>query len=105
MIHGLQIPKTSEIHFLGPDIGIEAFAPILVKHKCVGVIDNSAETVVDKIPSDGKAQSKSDQRDNGDPFLSRVFGLLPGMINFFLLHPSRAEVLLVLLLVMEMNGR
>ena len=105
MVYGLQIPKASEIHFLSPDIGIKAFAPILVEHKFVGVIDDSAETVVDKVPSNGKTQSKSDQRDNSDPFPSRVLTFLPRMINFFLLHPSRAEVSLVLLLMMEMNGR
>ena len=49
------IPKAPEVHFLGPDIGIETLAPILVKYKCVGVIDNSAETIVDEITSDGKA--------------------------------------------------
>lgn len=98
------VPKASEVHFLGPDIGIEALAPILVEHECVGVIDNGAETVVDKVPSDEKAQSKPDQRNDGDPFLPWVLGCLPGMVDLALLHSPRAEVFLVLLLLMDMNG-
>lgn len=53
------IPKASEVHFLGPNIFIETLAPIFIKHKCVGVTDNSAEAIVDEVPGEGKAQSKS----------------------------------------------
>ena len=97
-------PKASEIHFLGPDIGIEAPAPILIKYKFVGMIDNRAEATVDEIPSDAKAQSKSDQRNDGDPFLSWVLDCLPRMVDLPLLHAARTEVFLVLLLVVDVNG-
>lgn len=99
------IPKASEVHFLSPNSSIETIAPILIEYKCVGVIDNSAEAVVDQVPSNGKAQCKSDQRDNGNPFLSWIFACLPRMVDLTLLDPSRAEVFLVLLLVVDVNGR
>lgn len=98
------IPKASEIHFLGPNICIEAIAPILIKHKCIGMTDESSKAVIDKVPSDGKAQSKSDQGNDGDPFLPWIVGCLPWMVNLTLLHPSRTKVSLVLLLVMDVNG-
>lgn len=98
------IPKPSEIDLLGPDIRVETLTPVLIKDQSVGVIDNGAQTIVDEIPSDSKAQSKSDQGDNGHPFLPWVFLILPRMVYLTLLDPSRAEVFLVLLLLMEMNG-
>ena len=99
------VPKPSKVDFLGPYIGVEAFAPILIEDQCVGVIDNRTEAVVDEVPCDGNAQGEPDQRDDGDPFLPRVLGGLPRMINVTLLHPPRAEVLLVLFLVVDVDGR
>lgn len=99
------IPKTAEVDLLGPDIRIETLTPILIKHQGVGVVDNGAETIINEIAGDGKTQSKSDQGDNGDPFLPWVFLVLPRMVDIPLLDPSRAEVFLVLLLLMEVNGR
>ncbi len=99
------LPKTSEVHLLSPDIGIEALAPIFIEHEGVGMIDNGAESVVDKVPSNEKAQSKSNQGYDGDPFLPWVLGCLPWMVDFTFLHPSRTEVFLVLLLVMDVDSR
>lgn len=100
-----RLPKASEVHFLGPDVGIEALAPIFIQDEFVSVIDDCGEAVVDEVACNGKAQSKSDQGYDGDPFLPGVLGCLPRMVHFTLLHPSRAEVFLVLLLLMEVNGR
>ena len=99
------LPETPEVDFLGPDSGIEALAPIFIQHQCISVIDNGAQAVVDEIASDYKAQRKSDQGDDGDPFLPWVFLCLPRMVDIALLHPPRAEVLLILLLMMDVNGR
>ena len=98
------IPETTKIDFFGPDIGIEALTPVLVEHQSVGVIDNGAQAIVDEIASDSEAQGQSDQGDNGDPFLPRVLVSLPRMVDLALLDASRAEVFLVLLLMMKVNG-
>ena len=66
--------------------------------------NDSSEAIIDEVPSDAKAQSKSDQRNDGDPFLPWIVGRLPWMVDLTLLHPSRTKVFLVLLLVMDVNG-
>ncbi len=99
------IPETSEIHFLGPDLGVEALTPILVKDQCVGMIDNGAQAIIDEVASDSKAQEKSNQGNYGDPFLPWVFDCLPRVVDLALLHTSRTEIFLVLLLMVDVNGR
>lgn len=88
MLRHYNIPKATEVHFFGPDISIETLAPILIEHKFIRVADDSAEAAVDEVASDAKAQSKPYQWNDQDPFLSWVFGCLPCMVNFTLLHPS-----------------
>ena len=104
-VRNCDLPKTPEVHFFGPDIGIEALAPIFIQHQCVGVTDNGAQAIIDEIASDYKAQGKSDQGNDGDPFLPWVFLCLPRMVDIALPHPPRAEVLLILLLMVDVNGR
>ena len=98
------VPKASQVHFLGPDIGIETLAPILIQHQLVSVVDDGAQAVIDEVCSDEKTQREPNQRDDGDPFLPRVLGSLPWVVDLTLLDPSGAKVFLVLLLVMEVNG-
>lgn len=69
------------------------------------MIDNRAQAVIDKIPSNSKAQSKTNQGNDGDPFLPRIFDCLPWVIHLTLLHSSRTKVFLILLLVVNVNGR
>ena len=68
------------------------------------MIDNGAQAVIDKVCSDEKAQGESNQRNDGYPFLPRILGRLPWVVDITLLDTSGAEVFLVLLLVMEVNG-
>lgn len=50
----MSIPKATEVHFFGPDVRVETFAPVFIENEGVGMVNNGGKTVIDQIAGEGK---------------------------------------------------
>lgn len=57
------------------------------------MLDDSLQSIVDQKGGEGEAQAKSNQGDDGHPFLPRIFLVQPRSLDLSLLDSPRVKVL------------
>lgn len=82
------VPKSTDFGFLGPGAGVKAVGEVFAENRAVLVVYHGRDTVVDQEPGKGKTGEKTNQGDNGDPFLLGILLGLPWLIHFALADSS-----------------
>ena len=89
----LAVAKPTDFGFLRPDRGVECTAgEVFEEDGAVVVVYNRAEAIPDEKAGKCEADEETSQRNDGNPFLARVFMVEPRLFNRPFLHTTRVEV-------------
>jgi hypothetical protein len=71
------LPKATHFSLFRPDIGVEPVGKVLVQDVAIVMVDNRPGAIIHEKSSNGKAQSKPKEGNNGSPVFHWIFLVQP----------------------------
>lgn len=88
----VDIPKSTNFSFLGPDVRVPAIRKVILKHGAVALVGHILKTIPDQETGKCKSNENTKAGNNVDPFLLGVFLVQPRLLKLALLDSSGVEI-------------